>query len=169
MSKTKTPKRSYKLDIMTVLEAADRNMVDFYDNLTEEEQKAFAPSVIMRWMSAVGNNNPQQQYNIMAVNDLVNIGLWNLNKHPELVWKLLAISGTGKKQYHQWIPRGKETDKSPKLEHLIEQYWPHSNTQEKNMIKALRTEQEWLEFASDCGMDDGFLKELRNEFKKNQD
>ena len=170
MAKNKEPKRSYKLDIMTVLEAADRGIKDFYNNLTEEEQKAFAPRVLIRWLSTVSDKSNHKEYAILATNDLVNLGMWSLSKHPELIWLLMTVAGTGKKQYHQWIPMSKGASSTPKLDQLITQVWPHTNSQEQQMLKKLRSNEQWRELARDSGWDDKQIKDLVNELKKiNQD
>lgn len=166
MAKNKDPKRSYKLDIMTVLEAADRGIKDFYNNLTEEEQKAFAPRVLIRWLSTVSDKSNHKEYAILATNDLVNLGMWSLSKHPELIWLLMTVAGTGKKQYHQWIPMSKGASSTPKLDQLITQVWPHTNSQEQQMLKKLRSNEQWRELAQDSGWDDKQIKDLVNELKK---
>ena len=161
-------KRSYKLDLMTVLEAADRGRRDFYTNLTEEERKAFAPRVLIRWLSTLNDTNSNQTYAILAVNDLINLGLWSLGKHPELVWLLMTVAGTGKKQYHSWIPTRKSAGSTPRLDALIGAIWPHSNSMEQSILKNNHTAAQWLELAAGSGISDRELKELRDELKKQQ-
>jgi hypothetical protein len=156
MAKKTEAKRSYKLDIMTVLEAADKGVKEFYTNLTEEEQKAFSPRVLIRWLSTVSDKSAHKEYAI----------LWSLSKHPELIWLLMTVAGTGKKQYHQWIPMSKGTSSTPKLDQLITQVWPHTNSQEQQMLKNLRSSLEWQELAKDLGWDDKQIKDLVNELKK---
>jgi hypothetical protein len=166
MAKKTEAKRSYKLDIMTVLEAADKGVKEFYTNLTEEEQKAFSPRVLIRWLSTVSDKSAHKEYAILATNDLVNLGMWSLSKHPELIWLLMTVAGTGKKQYHQWIPMSKGTSSTPKLDQLITQVWPHTNGQEQQMLKNLRSSLEWQELAKDLGWDDKQIKDLVNDLKK---
>lgn len=166
MVKKTEAKRSYKLDIMTVLEAADKGMKDFYVNLTEEEKKAFAPRVLIRWLSTVSDKSDFKHYSILAVNDLVNLGLWSLNRHPELVWLLMTVAGTGRKQYHQWIPQSKGSSNTPRLDSFISQHWPHTNTTERSMLKNIKTPEEWMDLAKSSGMDDKSVKELKDELKK---
>jgi phenylpropionate dioxygenase-like ring-hydroxylating dioxygenase large terminal subunit len=140
MAKKTEAKRSYKLDIMTVLEAADKGVKEFYTNLTEEEQKAFSPRVLIRWLSTVSDKSAHKEYAILATNDLVNLGMW--------------------------IPMSKGTSSTPKLDQLITQVWPHTNGQEQQMLKNLRSSLEWQELAKDLGWDDKQIKDLVNELKK---
>lgn len=166
MAKKAEAKRSYKLDIMTVLEAADRGVKDFYTNLTEEERKSFAPRVLIRWLSAVSDKSDFKHYSILATNDLVNLGLWSLSRHPELIWLLMTVAGTGRKQYHTWIPQSKAASSTPRLDAFIGQHWPHTNATERSMLKNIKTAEEWLELARGSGMDDRSVKELKDELKK---
>lgn len=166
MAKRTEAKRTYKLDIMTVLEAADRGEKGFYTNLTEEEQKAFAPRVLIRWLSTVSDKSPHAAYSILATNDLINLGMWSISKHPELIWLLMTVAGTGRKQYHQWIPQSKAASSTPRLDSLIQQIWPHTNSTEQSLLKRLKTAEEWMELARGAALDDKQLKELRDEFKK---
>jgi hypothetical protein len=166
VAKKSEAKRSYKLDIMTVLEAADLGKKDFYLNLTEEERKSVVPKVLIRWLSAVADRNPAQQYSILAVNDLVNLGLWNLSKHPELVWHLMCVAGTGRKQYHQWIATAKSNSGSPKLNSLIEEVWPRANDLEQDILKQNFSSDQWLDLAKNVGWNDRNIKDLKNELAK---
>ena len=168
MAKKTEAKRSYKLDIQTVLEAADKGVKPFYVNLTEEEQKAFAPRVMIRWMSTLSDKNDAKYYQILATNDLVNLGMWSLIKHPELLWLLMCVSGTGRKQYHGWIPMTKSATTTPKLDDFIHEHWPHTNKQERDILKKIKPQTEWLDMVKQSGADDKHIKEIRNELQKLQ-
>jgi hypothetical protein len=60
----------------------------------------------------------------------------------------------------------KGTSSTPKLDQLITQVWPHTNSQEQQMLKNLRSSLEWQELAKDLGWDDKQIKDLVNELKK---
>ena len=166
MAKPKEAKRSFKLDLMSTLEAADRGIKDYYTNLTDEERKGFAPKVVMRWLSVLSDKSREKEYAILAVNELLNLRLYELSKHPELVWLLMTVAGTGKKQYHQWIPTAKASSKTPTFDKLIDQHWPLINEQERKLLKSLRTNEEWMSFAKGSTLTDKELKELKDELKK---
>ena len=160
-------KRSYKLDIMSVLEAIDKNNKEFYANLTEEEQKAFVPKVIMRWLSTVSDNNPNKEYYLLATNDLVNVGMWDLNKHPELQYLLMTIAGTGKKQYHQWVPsKNTENSKTPKSDALLRTIYTDCNSQEFDIVRSQYSPEDIIQLALTSGIDDRSVKEIKDEIKK---
>lgn len=159
-------KRTFTLDIMTVLEAIDKNNKKFYSNLTEEERKAFVPKVIMRWLSTVSDNNPNKEYYLLATNDLVNIGFWELTKHPELQYLLMTISGIGKKQYHQWISAKNTSSKTPKADAFLKTIYPVCNQEEFDILKSQYSNDDILQLALASGIDDKSVKEIKDEIKK---
>jgi len=126
---------AYKLDMKTVLSSIDRQHLDFYEKLTDEERKAYSPFVIMRYMSSLANRDPNQMFAIMATNDLVNVGFKDLNKHPELQHKLLCCAGITGKQYRPWIPvpKGKRGGQNSVVKFLAELY-PQCNSTELDLM-----------------------------------
>lgn len=109
-----------KLDIQNELAELDSGNVNFWNELNPAEQKQVSPYVLMRWFSAVG----QEQIDFSAaraagrkkgdgkgkwpstttdasltgeyvefVNDLVNLGFWSISKHQHLQLMLLALIG----------------------------------------------------------------------------
>jgi hypothetical protein len=142
----------YKLEMKTVLSSIDRQQLDFYEKLTDEEQKAYSPFVIMRYMSSMANRDPAQMYAILATNDLVNIGFSDLNKHPELQHKLLCCAGVGDKQYRPWIPapKGKRNSQNSVMKFLAEIYPQCNSTELDLMYENTTTDQlEDLAYAND--------------------
>lgn len=168
MAKEKAAKRSYKLDIMTVLEAIDTNKKEFYNNLTDEEKKSVVPRVLVRWLSTVSDNNQARDWYILAANDLVNNNLWALGKdHQELLWLLMTVAGTGKKQYHQWIPANqKKASSTPKLDDMLKNLHPGANEIELGILKGGLGKDGILELANRSGLNDNAIKEIQNEIKK---
>ena len=92
-----------KLNLDSVLQALDRQDLDYYNNLTDEEKKAYSPFILMRYMASAGPQSRDAPYAVIATNELVNKSLFELGKHPELQHKLLCVSGLGKKQYRPYV------------------------------------------------------------------
>jgi hypothetical protein len=61
----------------------------------------------------------------------------------------------------------KETT-TPKWDAFIETHWPHTNDQERGMLKQIKPLVEWLDLIRDSGADDRILKDIRNEIQKFQ-
>ena len=131
MSKAKT----FKLDLSVILQAIDRKDLDFYNRLSEEDKKGYTPLILMRYMSSLTEQNQNKAYAIIATNDLVNIGFWDLSKHVELQHKLLCLAGLGGKQYRPWISASK-SKKVSKIDEVFQTVYPNYNQDEINIIKS---------------------------------
>ena len=78
-----------KLDIKRELRAVDLKDYSFYDNLSEEEKKAFSPYILMRYVSNVQGDSDTQEWFLEMVNETVNKHFMVLSKdHKALLWKL---------------------------------------------------------------------------------
>ena len=81
-----------KLDIKRELGAVDRKDYSFYDNLTDEERKAFSPYVLMRYTANVQGDRDIQEWFLDTTNDYVNKHHWDLSKnHKALLLSLIHI------------------------------------------------------------------------------
>jgi len=153
-----------RLDIFKTLEAIDRKNKSYYKNLTEEEQKGFAPPVVMRWLSTVSDGSGLSEYYTLMTNEIVNIGFWDLSKHPELQYLLMTLVGSGKKMNHQWIPNAKKI-KHNKVDELFRLKHPEINERELNILWNIYTDADIKQLAIDYGFDDKQVKEYVSEFK----
>ena len=159
-------KREYKLDIKEVLGAIDRGDLSYYTSLTEEERKAYVPLVIMRWLSALPDQNPSKQWAVVATNDLVNVGFWELSKHPELQHMLMCAAGTGRRQFHEWIPAGGRRSKTKKLDEYLLARHPDADHDELDLLRQTLDRKSFKEHLEQEGLADKEIKELLDELKK---
>jgi hypothetical protein len=95
-----------KLNIQSEMRAFDRKDRAFYDELTEEERRKFAPFLMIRWGSAVEGSRELEEYYVIATNERLNRHFFSINtaRHKKLQW-LMATSvspdlGTHR---HPWI------------------------------------------------------------------
>ncbi len=126
------------LDLFDVLAAIDRKDYDYYDRLSEEQQKKFAPFILVQWTSAIKGNAGLSSYYLMNTDYTANRYLLNehVSKHPKLQWLMLCAASPGMgKQFHQWIPSisGKvsKLQESPKLKDIKDYYkkiYPRADT-----------------------------------------
>lgn len=100
-----------KLDIFKTLNAIDRKQANFLNMVTEQEKKSFVPLVVMQWMTGLSDKNPNSEINLRMVNELVNMHFWELYKHPELQYKLMAACGDGSTYKRAWIPMATKESK----------------------------------------------------------
>lgn len=130
--------KQYKNDIFEVLKQIDNRNYQYYDTLSEEQQKEIQPYTLCRWMSAIAGN----EYNHMAltidINNNVNKHFWELSKYKDLQWKLLCSCGNKKFNRHQWIPQNKP--KQDKNYSLLRKFYSNLNDDEFNLkFKSITT------------------------------
>ena len=158
VEEVKQKKKESTLTLAMELPAMDYRNFDFYRDLSDEHKKEISMWVLMRYMSSSKKNS---EYHLMMVNDLVNNNFTSLNKHPELQWKLLALCGTGKTQFHEWVPPPKGAKKNC-LEEVILNHYPLIKDDELELLLKINTQFELEQFFKENGYDDKSIKEIFN-------
>jgi hypothetical protein len=150
-----------KLDIKRELNAVDQRNHNFYDNLTEDEKKAFSPYILMRYTASVQGDRDVQEWYLEMTNELVNKNHWSLSKgHKALLWKLFASTGTGVNAYHPYLASGKR-EKTNKIEKLIAELNPTMKFDEIKLLADLMNKQDIEELFDKMGFD----KKQRKEYE----
>ncbi len=150
-----------KLDIKRELGAVDQRNYNFFDNLTEEEQKAFSPYVLMRYTSNVQGDRDIQEWFVEMTNELVNKNHWDLSKnHKALLWKLFAASGAGVNCYHPYLAAGKK-EKANKIEKLLCEIYPSRKLEDIKLLASMMTKEDKEELFDKMGFD----KKQRKEYE----
>ena len=160
--------KTYKNDLFKdVLPALDNCDIYYYRNLTEAQQKDIAIWPLTRWMSSITRGTADQ---LFTVNEIVNknsvifsskksANSLESNKHKELQWMLLAITGTGKKEMHKWPGAPKVAAKSGIRAELSE-FFPSLNDEELELLLKINPRQELELFFKDNGYDAKAIKDL---------
>lgn len=159
-------KKRYDLELSRVLYALDTGDRSFYASLTPEEQKAYVPLILMRWMSALGDQNRYQGYAIISTNDIVNLRFWQLSKHPELQHLLLCLTGLKSKQYHLWINNKTKGSKTKAVDAFLRELHPGINRDELSILRNSHDKDSFKELCYAAGKSDQETKQLVEEFKK---
>jgi len=142
-----------KLDIKRELDAVDSRNYKFYDNLTDDEKKAFSPYILMRYTSNVQGDADIQEWFVEMTNELVNKDHWTLSKgHKALLWKLFAGTGAGVKCYHPYLAAGKK-EKVNKIEKLLAELNPAMKIEEVKMLAAMMDKKDITELFDSLGFD----------------
>jgi hypothetical protein len=150
-----------KLDIKRELNAVDQRNHYFYDNLTDEEKKAFSPYILMRYTSNVQGDRDLQEWYLEMTNELVNKHHWSLSKgHKGLLWKLFASTGTGMSAYHPYLASGKR-EKTNKIENLLSELYPAMKFDELKLMAKLMDKNDIQELFDKMGFD----KKQRKEYE----
>lgn len=150
-----------KLDIKRELKAVDSRDYEFYNNLTDEEKKAFAPFVLMRYTSNVQGDADLQAWFLETTNEYVNKNHWILSKnHKELLWKLSAATGIGQSMYHPYLAAGKK-QKANKIEKLLAEIYPAKKLEDIKLLAKMMTKEDKEELFDKMGFD----KKQRKEYE----
>jgi hypothetical protein len=151
-------KKTYKLDIFTVLEQVNRKNHNFYSELTDTERKGFIPLITMRWMS--GTHNPLQ---IILLNEIVNPFMFTLFSHRDLLYKLLTVCAV-KPQRYQWIKSNNKEHQHKHCVNVICKHYGYSIRQASEVFPLLSSET-ILDFAERQGIQKDELVKLKMELK----
>ncbi len=150
-----------KLDIKRELNSVDRKVYDFYDNLTDEEKKAFSPFILMRYTSNVQGDRDIQEWFLEMTNECVNKNHWDLSKnHKALLWKLFAATGAGVSCYHPYIAAGKK-EKANKIEKLLAEMYPAWKMEDIKILASMMSDKDKQELFDKMGFD----KKQRKEYE----
>lgn len=163
--KEKTSTAKPKLDLGATLYAIDVRDKDYYDKLSDDDKKQYAALVLMRFISSAPNQGGLHEYHVTAVNDVVNLDFWTLSKHPELQHKLLTVCGTGKKQFHNWIPMSKR-QAAGKVREFLNIAMPGLSDLEFEIIMKQYNNDSFKHLLHEYGLQDKEVKEILDQFKK---
>lgn len=138
------------LDLKTTLSALDQRKKDHYDRMDDEDKKLFSPFMIQRYMSSVSSDQFFTEHHVEMVNETTNKNHWVLSKdHKGLLWKLLAMCGTWKNHFHQWIA-GPKKEKNTAIKVLMNLY-PNAKIDELELLSQLMSKKELKQLLEDHG------------------
>lgn len=142
-----------KLDIKRELNAVNSKDYDFYTNLTDEEKKAFAPYVLMRYTCNPRSEDIVKEYFLDRTNEMVNKHHWILSKnHKNLLWKLYAAIGTGDRVDYQYFAAGKK-EKANKIEKLLTELYPAMKLSDIKLMASFMDQSDKEELFDKMGLD----------------
>lgn len=149
------------LDVFQLLAQIDRKNYEVWDTLTDEQKKEFSPLVVMRWMA--GTTDPVQ---IIFLNEIVNVSVFPLGDHKELLLKLLTVCSNGGTKRYSWInykvSGGKKTGKlSTAL--IANQY--NMSIKEAEDARRLFSPEEIMELAEIHGLQKEEIADLKKELR----
>lgn len=160
-------KKAYKLDIKTVLANMDRKNRDYYDSLSEEEQKQLATFLLIRWGSSVDGDPMLQHYYLAAVNERLNKNFFDIStkEHKKLQWLLATTVSPGMGVlYHPWISnKGSKKSKTGYSKELIDYFkeqYPTYDDADIDLLLTVNTEEQIKQFLYDMGIDNKTIKAM---------
>lgn len=152
------PKKERALDIFGLLGDIDKKKYELWDNFTDEQKKEFSPLVTMRWMA--GTTSAMQ---IVFLNEIVNVALFNLPDHPEFLLKLLTVCSDGSPKRYSWINyKMTSSGKKKKSIELIAEHYNLSFKEAEDSVR-LFSNDEIMELGEMYGLQKDELKSLKKE------
>lgn len=153
-----------KLDIFNVLNAANSRKREFYGNLSDEERKGYAPTVVARWMS--GTSDTKQ---VFFINEFLNPYLFSLYKHPQLLWQLTVACNSGRNQRYTWnkLPSKREAGKSNAIRLICECY--NYNVSDAVTALEILSRDQVIDIAMMMGWQPDEIAKLKKELKGSDD
>lgn len=155
-----------KLDIFDAMAAMDRKDGEWFTKQSEQAQKTLAPPVFLRWASAISDSARAASL-LVHVNDRVNAHMWDLaTTHPELVFKLAATCGKGRKERHQWIAMPKRPGTLSKAMAMVMDDNPSLNDAEAMLLLSLHTKESFTAWVDMRGLQPDEAKEVIKSYAK---
>lgn len=109
------------LDLKSMLRAVDKRDKDWYNRLSDDDKKLFAPFIAMRYVSNVKSDTFFQEHYLEMCNEFVNKHHWTLSKnHKGLLWKLMSMCGAYENFFHQYIAAPKKQTKNKFTQTLLD-------------------------------------------------
>ena len=147
-----------QIPLADVMLAIDRKNRSWYDNLSDEQVKAFSAWMMMRYASSVQGGNAASY--LFMVNECVNKNFMDLSKHPELQWLLFTLCGSGKKEFHPYIKPPTSRKKKNKVAEWLSEQYPLMKADEITMLMEINDTEDFKLLAREAGMTDKEIKEL---------
>lgn len=141
-----------KLDIGRVLRAVNNRDRKFYANLTEEEQAAFVPFVLLRYTGNPEGGQDYMEWFLESTHEYANKNMWDISKnHKELVWLLFSAVGLGQNCRHTYLAAPGRT-KTDKFESFLIQQTPSMKSDDAAVMAGLMTKKDRLAYINSFGI-----------------
>lgn len=157
-----------KLDLFGgLLPAIDRNNGTWLSKQPEDAQKEFVPVVAIRYAATVENSS-EAAYMLWMINERVNVHMFELYKHPDLIFRLMASCGLGSPVRHQWLPLHKRKGGSNKAFDFLAELHPEASNREVDMLLSKYTKETFTQLVKDCGIQPDPAKALIKAFQSSE-
>lgn len=136
----------------------DQKNRQFYDELSEEEQRKFSTYLMLRYGASVEGNADIQEWYIRATNERLNKNFFDLNKHTKLQWLLCTTvsPGIGTQKHYWQASKRKEGDN--KLYKFLAKLYPDMKIADIELLAKLSDKKEIRQLAEEMGYSDSDIK-----------
>ena len=134
------------LDLKAMLSAVDRRDKEWYNKLSDDDKKLFAPFIAMRYVSNVKADVFFQEHYLEMTNEFVNKHHWSLSKgHKGLLWKLMAMCGAYENFFHQYVAAPKKQAKNKFTQTLLDKN-PTMKIEDAELLSSIMSKKEQSEY-----------------------
>jgi hypothetical protein len=155
-----------KLPLGPLLNAIDTHQGEWLSGQPSEARADFNPTVIIRMISDLPNTDAGATA-LVLLNERVNLRLYSLGKHPDLVFRLMASCGIGRRQRHRYLKAPKKRGVANKAHKLMLSWYPEANDAEVAILLKALDLAGFEQMLDESGMQaDGERKKILDDFKK---
>jgi len=135
---------------MARFDAKDRN---FFDDLSDEEQKKFSPFLMIRWGATVTGDPEMQEYYLRRLNQTLNRYFFAIPaQHKKLQWLLATTVSPGLgTQRHTWLAAKKREGGNSRAEKFLRTIYPDYRDDEIKLLAEINGKAELKQLALDHG------------------
>jgi hypothetical protein len=159
-------KEPSKLPLGALLNAIDTHQGDWLSRQPLEARGEFNPTVIIRMLSDLPHTDAGATA-LCLLNERVNLRLYSLTKHPDLVFRLMASCGIGRRQRHRYLKPPKKRGLANKAHKFMLTWYPEANDAEIAILLTSLDLAGFEQMLDESGMQaDGERKKILDDFKK---
>ena len=147
---------SDKLSIANEMKMFDHKVRTFYDELTDDERKKFAPFLMIRWGSTVEGSRDLQEFYVISTNERLNKNFFNISssKHRKLQWLMATTVSPGMGSLrHNWIAPKKKEAGAGSMKKQLAELFPHYKSDEIDVMAAITAKKELDQYIRAHGRD----------------
>lgn len=146
-----------KLDVFEVLNKIDDFDLKYLKELKPEQKKTLAPYLLMQWMA-----NCKSEEQVLRLNSFLNYYVFDLGKHPDLLFRLALLSSNGKQKKYKWAKKNGRSKKYSTTISMLRKYYQCSSKTALEYIPLLSYE-DVEAIAFELGEQEDTIKKLKNE------
>jgi len=146
-----------KLNIKNELTALDRKDREYYNSMTDEEQKKFSPYLMLRYAASVDGHADLQAWYLLATNQRANQHFFEINstKHKQLLWLMCTtVSPDMGVHRHYWLGAKKSSSGNNRICKFLTELFPNLKPDEIELLAKINSEDDIKQLAKNNGWDD---------------
>lgn len=155
--------KQYKMKLFDVTNAIDRRDFNWLARQPEDVAKEFNGFITLRMAASFAQDSDRTAEALWLLNERVNNHLFDLGKHPDLVFRLLATCGRGSLR-RKFMKPPRRANGTNKAVELLQKHYPFANHREIGVLLSQHTRESFQSFVADCGKSNTELNEIMQSY-----